>query len=101
MVRKTPAGEAESFPGGKRLEPFQVHLLITRDEEDSFSAIALNLPGAGSCGATAEEAEAGAVEAIRAVLESYREEDAAIPWCATDDMEIPTGAEAKWITIHV
>ena len=78
---------------------FRIHILITKDEDDSYSAVALNLPGAGSCGETEEEALANAKEAIRGVLESYG--DGEIPWRDSSSDEIPFGAKQKWIVVNV
>ena len=40
----------------KSAKGYRIHLLITRDDLERYSAVALNLPGAGSCGETEEEA---------------------------------------------
>ena len=54
--------------------PYRCHLAISRDEDGSVSVVVLNLPGAGSCGKTEEEAIANAREAIQGVIESYLED---------------------------
>ena len=79
---------------------FRCHLLIARDEEGGYSAIVLNLPGAGSCGDTEEIAIENAREAIAGVLESYLEADEEIPWVDSSAEEIPTGAKHLWITVN-
>src|SRR5688572_29923201 len=76
---------------------FRCHLAIIPDDDGTFSALALNLPGAGSCGDTEHEAIENAREAIAGVLESYIEDREAIPWAA--DYEIPAGAKTMWILV--
>jgi predicted RNase H-like HicB family nuclease len=49
-------------------------------EEEGYSAIVLNLPGAASCGDTDEEAINNVREAITGCIESYRESNVPIPW---------------------
>jgi predicted RNase H-like HicB family nuclease len=53
---------------------------ITRDDDGGYSAIVLNLPGAGSCGATEDEAIENAKEAVAGVVESYRDDGVEVPW---------------------
>jgi len=79
----------------------RIHLLITKDDDGTYSAVALNLPGAASCGDTREEAEANAKEAIRAVLEAYKECGQGIPWKDSTNETIPFGAQHKWIIVDV
>lgn len=79
---------------------YRIHLLVTKDDEDTYSAIALNLPGAGSCGATGEEAIANAKEAVREVLKTYEEDGKVIPWKDSTRECIPFGAEQKWIILN-
>jgi len=79
---------------------FSIHLSLIEEEDGSWSAIALNLPGAGSCGDTEAEAVANATEAICGVLESYESARMAIPWKDTASVDIPAGAKQKWITVN-
>ena len=37
-------------------QAYRLHILLTKDDADSFSAVVLNLPGTGSSGSTEEEA---------------------------------------------
>ncbi len=78
---------------------YPIHLLIVKDDEDSFSAIALNLPGAGSCGSSEEEAILNAKDAVRAVLEEYKSSGEEIPWHNDYGDDIPAGAFLKWLMI--
>jgi predicted RNase H-like HicB family nuclease len=77
----------------------RLHLLITRDDDSTFSAVVLNLPGAGSCGDTEVEAIENAIEATRGVLEVYEENGEAIPWKDTAADPIPAGAQQKWVVL--
>ena len=70
-----------------------------KDDAESYSAIALNLPGAGSCGSTADEAVANAKEAVRAVLEEYKASNEEIPWRNSTGDDIPTGANHQWVLV--
>ena len=79
---------------------FKVHVRITKDEDGTYSAIALNLPGAGSCGDTEEEAMQNFLEAVRGVLESYGASGQEIPWKEAVGQDIPSGAIQKWILVH-
>lgn len=60
----------------------------------------LNLPGAGSCGATEEEAIENAKEAVSGVIESYLEAGEEIPWKDSSSESIPAGATHKWIIVN-
>ncbi len=80
---------------------YRVHVLVTKDDEGVYSAVALNLPGAGSCGGTEEEAMENVREAIRGVVESYQDAGEEIPWEDTSEAVIPFGAEQKWIIVNV
>lgn len=79
---------------------YRIHLLITKDEEGTYSVVALNLPGAGSCGDTEEEAVENAKEAIRGVLESYESSGKDIPWQDSSSAVIPFGAIQKWVIVN-
>ena len=79
-------------------ETYAVHLLLVPEEDGRFSAIALNLPGTGSCGDTKEEAIENAKEAVKGVLESYTASGESIPW--KDSRSDKTPGEKKWINVH-
>ena len=83
----------------KKSNAYRIHLLITVEEGEGFSAIALNLPGAGSCGDTEKEAVENAKEAVSGVLEAYQESGDAIPWKDTSGVEIPAEAKQRWIIL--
>src|ERR1700686_5228196 len=77
---------------GQPPETYRVYLRTIPEEDGGYSTIAINLPGAGSCGDTEEESIANAKEAITGVLESYQESGDPIPWQPVS--EIISGA--KW-----
>jgi predicted RNase H-like HicB family nuclease len=81
--------------------PYRCHLAILKEDDGTYSAIALNLPGAGSCGDTEEDAANNAKEAIAGVIESYQTRGVAIPWRDIAEYTIPEGAAQKWILVNV
>ncbi len=87
-------------PDWKRQNAYRCHVCIVQDDDDSFSAIVLNLPGAGSCGTTEEEAMQNVEEAIRGVFESYADSGDAIPWRDVTSRDIPANAKLKWILVN-
>ena len=68
------------------------------DEDGIFSAIALNLPGTGSCGPTRDIALERFREAAAGIVESYIESGESIPWKTIQPSEVPS--EAKWISLN-
>jgi predicted RNase H-like HicB family nuclease len=82
------------FSRGCRLD-----LLISKDENELFSAVVLNLPGVGSHGTTEEEAIQKATEAFFAAKSCYEEGGEGIPWdpnYVVDD----AGAKIKKVIVH-
>ena len=67
--------------GGIDWEPksYRCHLAIVRESDGDYSAIALNLPGAGSCGETEDEAVANAKEAILGVIRGHLDRFGHVP----------------------
>lgn len=76
---------------------FRLNVLILKEDDGTFSGIVLNLPGAGSCGASEVEVIENVREAVGGLIESYRAAGDAIPWKDTSGAEIPAGAKQKWI----
>ena|SRR5258707_5265565 len=95
-VTENVAKGAWSTPSGHR---YRLHVRLMKDDADSVSAVVLNLPGAGSCGATEEEALENAKEAVRGVLEEYIASGQDIPWKDSTAMSVPPGVKQKWITL--
>ena len=61
----------------KKLNHYYVQLI---PDDDGFSAIVLNLPGAASQGNTAAEALRNATEAIEGCVAQYEADEQPIPW---------------------
>lgn len=79
---------------------YRCHLAISRDDEGRFFGVVLNLPGAGSCGDTEEEAIANAREAVLGIIESYREDQREIPWKDSTHCGAEPGVQFQWITVN-
>jgi predicted RNase H-like HicB family nuclease len=77
---------------------YRFHVLVTRDENGTYSAVALNLPGVGSCGDTEAEAIENFKEAAIGAVESYKDDREEIPWKDTSSESVPFGA--RWIVVH-
>ncbi len=80
---------------------YRCHVALIHEKDGAFPAIVLNLPGAGSCGDSEEEAIANAREAVAGVIESYLSENAEIPWIDQTQYTVPSGAKQKWILVNV
>ena len=75
------------------------HIAITKDN-GIYSVVVLNLPGAGGCGDTVEEAIYNTEEATRAAIASYKSADKEIPWKKTYYNDVSPGSEGKWIVVN-
>jgi predicted RNase H-like HicB family nuclease len=82
-------------------ESYRCHLAIVREDDGTFSVIVLNLPGAGSCGDTEQEAIVNTREAVSGIIHSYRDSGVDIPWACATTYTIPDGAKQKWILVDV
>ncbi len=98
-VAKVVSGKIEDWQEVST-ESYRIQLLTTQDEDGVYSSVALNLPGAGSCGDTIEQSIANAKEAIKAVLEAYKESGDPIPWEEVTADKVVEG-ELKVIFVHV
>ena len=76
----TKSGQMDELAKRKIEKVYGVYLEIAQEENGTFSAVALNLPGAGSHGDTEEEAVSNAKEAVRGVIKSYLDDDQPVPW---------------------
>ena len=85
----------------KSTKSYRCHILLLKEEDGSYSALVLNLPGAGSCGDTEEEAMRNVREAATGAIESYLSADESIPWIDSTEAEIPDAGKQKWILVHV
>ncbi len=98
--RKNPTRYVSSDWPAPAKNAYRCHIALVEEDDGSFSAIVLNLPGAGSCGKTREEALANVEEAIRGVIESYETDGQEIPWQDSDLDGVPAGAERTWILVN-
>jgi predicted RNase H-like HicB family nuclease len=78
-------------------QTYRCRIAIIPEKEGDFSAIVLNLPGTGSCGATEVEAIENCEAAVRASIASYVESGQPIPW--TTDHKDPANAKCEWISV--
>jgi predicted RNase H-like HicB family nuclease len=81
-------------------QAYRCHVCLIPEEQGGYSAIVLNLPGAGSCGDSEEEALTNVREAIEATIESYLEAGEEIPWQDSSRDDIPEGAKQTWILVN-
>lgn len=81
-------------------QTYRCHLAISQDGDGRFSAVVLNLPGAGSCGDTKEEAISNAREAVLGLIESYRDDQMEIPWRDSTKHDAEPGVEQEWILLN-
>ena len=80
---------------------YRCHVLLIEEDDGGYSAVVLNLPGAGSCGDTEEEALGNVREALHGVIQSYLEAGGEIPWVDSLRADIPANARQKWILVNV
>ena len=80
---------------------YRCHVLLEKEEDGTYSAIVLNLPGAGSCGDSEADALANVREAVAGAIESYLAAGEEIPWGDSLAADIPGDAKHKWILVHV
>ena len=78
---------------------YSCHIALISEDDGSFSAVVLNLPGCGSCGPTEEEAIKNVREAISGVIESHNAAGEEIPWTDTANDDIPDGSKRIWILV--
>ncbi len=91
------AGEALS--GGHQRE-YRCHIAVLSDDDGRFSVLVMNLPGAGSCGDSKQEAIANVREAVIGVIDSYIKDGLDIPWLDPSRYSVPEGAEQEWILVN-
>lgn len=76
------------------------HIALLREDDGAYSAIVLNLPGTGSCGATEDEAIANAKDAVRVMIESYAKDREEIPWEVTTAADVPENSKSLWVMVN-
>jgi predicted RNase H-like HicB family nuclease len=79
---------------------YRCHICLIQEDDGTFSAVVLNLPGTGSCGDTEEESLRNVKEAIEGTIASHRAVGEKIPWTDSTSSDIPLGAKQKWILVN-
>jgi predicted RNase H-like HicB family nuclease len=78
---------------------YRCPVYVLREEDGRRSAIAANLPGVASYGATEEEALQHVEEALAAAIATYTEGGGRVPWLATP-RAAPPDSETRWVIVH-
>lgn len=102
-ISLSPAESFQADPDAwkESTRAYRCHILLTQEDDCGYSAIVLNLPGAGSCGDTEDEAVHNAREAVCGVIESYLADGEDVPWIDSLTAEIPKNSRQLWILVHV
>jgi predicted RNase H-like HicB family nuclease len=78
---------------------YRCHFGYIREDDGTYSVLVINLPGAGSCGDTIEDATVNAREAVAGAIEAYQSMGQDVPW---DNEAAVEGLEFdKWVTVHL
>jgi predicted RNase H-like HicB family nuclease len=77
---------------------YRCHVCLIPEDDGSYSAIVLNLPGCGSCGTTEKEAIENVHEAVLGVIESHIEAGEEVPWI--DKYDVPKDQKTKRILVN-
>ena len=78
----------------------KLDILVTKEEDGTFSTAVLNLPGVHSCGDTELEAMEGIKDAFRGVFQSYVNDGDPIPWENSNEAEIPFASQSRKIYVN-
>ena len=79
---------------------YRCDICLLQEEDGTFTAIVLNLPGAASCGETEPDALRNVEESIRGLIEVYKEHGNPIPWKEYAPEDIPAGAKTQRILVN-
>jgi predicted RNase H-like HicB family nuclease len=79
---------------------YRCHIAVVKEDDATYSVLVLNLPGAGSCGRSEDEAIENAKEAVLGVIEDHLDANEEIPWIDAGSDDIPAGAKTKWIMVN-
>lgn len=88
--------ETGGIDDGKK---YRFRVAIVPEEDGSFSAISVNLPGVASCGETREEAIENFQEAAHLAICSYLDAGVQIPWDNNRRFEQQMERE-RWVTVN-
>jgi predicted RNase H-like HicB family nuclease len=93
----SPQGPWEVIP---QESSYVCYIALVREDDGTYSAIVLNLPGCGSCGDSEEEAIKNVKEAVAGCIESYASAGEQIPWAIPDRSMVAACAKYKRITVN-
>lgn len=82
----------------QQIGKYQLRVILLREREGGYSAIARDLPGVASQGDTIEDAIKNIREAFQGAYECYREQGDTLPW-KPDHMVPPADSEERWILV--
>ncbi len=74
---------------------------MIKEDDGSYSAIVLNLPGAGSCGDSEDQAIENAREAVVGAIRSYLEHGEDVPWKDVTGEDLPEGCRLVRVLVNV
>ena len=74
---------------------YPLYLVISTDEYGVISAVVANLPGAGGCGDTEDEAIEGAKESALDLIEEHQNSNEAIGWIDVANLKIGNDERLK------
>ncbi len=80
---------------------YQCRIILCPESVGGYSAHAIDLPGVVSQGESVAEAVANLVEAFKAAIKVYIDENLDIPWGADQEFECPSNAIEKWVVVNV
>jgi predicted RNase H-like HicB family nuclease len=80
---------------------YRCTVCVFPEDDGTFSAVVLNLPGVGSCGDTEDDALANVREAITGAIKSYTAHGEVVPWTDEDRDGIPAAGRCIRILVNV
>jgi len=95
-VETTQQAKWERYQG----DVYRCLVYLIPEEDEGFSVIAAHLPGAASQGDNEQEALSNITEALRGVIDSYKESGHEIPWQKTAREKTDPRAKERWVIVH-
>jgi len=80
---------------------YRCDLALVKEDDGTYTAHVLNLPGADTCGDTESEAIDNAKESVAALVDSYTSAGKQVPWTDPARSGIPEGAQRKQVLVNV
>ena len=88
----------EDVQADQQIGKYQLRVILLREPEGGYSAIARDLPGVVSQGDNINDAIKNIREAFQGACECYREQGDTLPW-KHDHMAPPADSEERWIIV--